>query len=195
MLPDLEADAMQPDRLRSHARWEVHCVRRLRRGNTLTTSIAQTASGIFTQAAPQRTVRQSSLAQARPDGERRRTMVHGMLLAAPQAAHLAAAVSLRLPDEACNVLARADVALRLPSSGAHGFRASRKAREQLALVNGVLTGKCSSAVGKPLIYDWLVTFRLVRLGCGAFAALPSGQSLILVSSTNQEAGLTCRSNL
>ena len=127
---------MQPDRLRSHARWEVDGVRRLRRGNTLTTSIAHTASGIFTQAASQRTVRQSSLAQARPDGERHRTRVHRVLLAAPQAAHQAAAVSLRLPDEACNVHARAEVALRLPSwGGARGFRASRNPAQQLALVN------------------------------------------------------------
>jgi hypothetical protein len=189
MLPDLEADAMQPDRLRSHARWEVHGVRRLRRGNTLTTSIAQTASRIFTQSASQGTVRQSSLAQARPDGERHRTMVHEVLLAAPPAAHQAAAVSLRLPDEACNVHDRAEVAPRLASWGIHGFRASRNPALQLELVNGVLTGKCSSAVGKPVICAWLVTFRLVCLGRDAFAALPSGQSLILVSLTNQESDL------
>lgn len=36
-----------------------------------------------------------------------------------------------------------------------------------------------------MIGDWLVTCRLVCLGRDASAALPSGQSLILVSSTNQ----------
>ena len=166
---------MQPDRLWGDARWEVHGVGRLRRGNTLTTSIAPTASGIFPQAAPQRTVRQSSLAQAHPDGERGRTMVHGVLLAAPQAAHQAAL-------SACAFPMRRATCVRVPKSpfaclpgGADEFRAGRNPAQQLALVIGVLMGKCGSALGKPVICDWLVTFRLVCLGRDALVALPSGQ--------------------
>jgi hypothetical protein len=76
LLPDLEAHAMKPDRRRNRFRGELHSVRSLRRSNTLTATVAQTAASVFTEAAPWRTGGQSSLAQARSNGEPRRTLVH-----------------------------------------------------------------------------------------------------------------------
>src|ERR1700730_19182314 len=89
---------MKSDRLRSYARRKVYRIGRLRRGNALATSIAQTSAGIFAQAAPQLTVRQNSLPESPANGERRCSMVHGVLLARAAAAdHRANALTLRLP--------------------------------------------------------------------------------------------------
>jgi hypothetical protein len=76
MLPDLEAYAMKPDRLRDNTWCEIDHVRGLRRSNTLATAIAQTTTCVFALSPPQGTVRKGSLAQARPNRERRRAVVH-----------------------------------------------------------------------------------------------------------------------
>jgi hypothetical protein len=68
-LPDLETRAMKPNRRRRHAWCEVHGIRGLCRCNALTASIARTSPRILARAAPQRTLRQRVLREARADGE------------------------------------------------------------------------------------------------------------------------------
>jgi len=116
------------------------------------------------RAAPQRTERQSSCAQGRPDGER----------------HCACAK------------ARA-TRVRVPTSPSRCSRCRRRDanRGPRGRANGGPARKYSSEAGKPVAYRRLVTFRLVCLGRDVPTALPSANLSILVSLTNQEAGLTC----
>src|SRR5256885_2381395 len=72
---------MKSDRLRSYTRRKVHLIRRLRRRDALAASTTRTPAGVFSQATPQLTVRQNPLPQSPTDGERRCSMVHGVLLA------------------------------------------------------------------------------------------------------------------
>src|SRR6185437_7215056 len=62
--PDLEACAMQFDRLRRNARREVNLVRRLRGGDTLAAAIAQTPASILALTPPSFMMRQEALSQA-----------------------------------------------------------------------------------------------------------------------------------
>jgi hypothetical protein len=163
MLPDFEAYAMKPDRLRNHTRCEVHGIRRLRRGNTLTTSIALTAAGIFTQAAPQRTVRQSSLAQALSDGKCRRAVVHvSAPRATPQSGRQAARSPCAFPTKRATCI-RTPTHAKLPP-GCRRPRHGPQPPRHLPWPKRRFSGKCSNVAAKPVVCARLVAFRLVCVG-------------------------------
>jgi hypothetical protein len=163
MLPDLEAYAMKPDRLWNDTRCEVHGIRCLRRGNTLTTSIALTAAGIFTQAAPQRTVRQSSLAQALSDGKCCRAIVHvGAPRATPQAGRQAARSPCAFPTKHAMFI-RAPTHAEL-APGCRRPRHGPQSPRHLPWPQRRFSGKCSNVAVKPVVCARRVTFRLVCVG-------------------------------
>src|SRR6185437_9533686 len=74
--PDLEACAMQSDRLRRDSRGEVNLVRSLRGGNTLAAAVAQTSARVLALTTPGPVMRQEALSQPLANGKRSRNAVH-----------------------------------------------------------------------------------------------------------------------
>jgi hypothetical protein len=173
---------MKSDRLRSYARRKVYRIRRLRRGNALATSTARTSAGIFAQAAPQLTVRQNSLPESPANGERRCSMVHGVLLARAGAAdHRADASPCAFPPKSANA----------PTATARVLGAAHAARARQSMTR-VQNTKDGGVAGKPVIWRLARNFRLVCLGFRAQPTLPPANLSPSQSLTNQEAGPICR---